>query len=314
MHRASLFEKMSKSRVSLPGLNGQYYSSCAFLMASCIVPQILIVSAQNSRLVAPRAIWDQIFTFRHANRTGGHLGINRTAFSTRWFWWPGIMKDVIRWCRHCDVCQLRNLSNGQHQSSLHQEPVGAPMEWLAFDILSFPVETAEGNTCVLVICDYFTKWVEAFSLVDLRAVTVADVLVTEIFLRFGVPRYLLSDQAPEFMSELMTELCELLELWWYTWTSSRFSYWRTSRSLVFSRNGCPGRSSGGGFPDSRHTDGCDEDVLVDAESSVGHTPESNPDPSILEKECGPTPPAHQFPRRSSRKRCLPFHFHDYDMA
>ena len=32
-------------------------------------------------------------------------------------------------------------------------------------------------------------------------------LVTEVFLRFGVPRYLHSDQAPEFMSELMEIQC-----------------------------------------------------------------------------------------------------------
>ena len=70
--------------------------------------------------------------------------------------------DMIRWCRHCELCQHHNLISGPHRYSLHQEPVGAPMERLAFDILSFPVETTEGNTCVLVICDYFTKWVEAF--------------------------------------------------------------------------------------------------------------------------------------------------------
>ena len=45
----------------------------------------------SPRLVAPRAIRDQIFTFLHANGTGGHLGINRTAASARKrFWWPGM--------------------------------------------------------------------------------------------------------------------------------------------------------------------------------------------------------------------------------
>ena len=165
------------------------------------------------RLVAPRAIRNQVFNFLHTKRTGGHLGIKRTAASARKrFWWPGIKKDVIRWCRHCNTCQYHNLRSGARRSSLHQTTIGAPLERVAFDILSFPVETTEGNTCVLVICDYFTKWVEAFPLPDHRAVTVADVLVTEVFLRFGVPRYLHSDQAPEFMSELMGKLCELLEV------------------------------------------------------------------------------------------------------
>ena len=36
--------------------------------------------------------------------------------------------------------------------------------------------------------------------------------MTEVFLRFDVPRYLHSDQALEFMSDLITELCQLLEI------------------------------------------------------------------------------------------------------
>ena len=86
------------------------------------------------------------------------------------------------------------------------------MERIAFDILSFPEPTEDGNTCVLVICDYFTKWSEAFALEDHKAATVADVLVTEVFLKLGIPRFIHSDQAPEFMSELMTELHSLLEI------------------------------------------------------------------------------------------------------
>ena len=70
----------------------------------------------------------------------------------------------------------------------------------------------------------------------------------------------------------------------------------------------------GDSPEVEDTDGHDEDVSADANSSVAHTPESNAEPSIFENESGPTPPVHQFPRRSSRKRCLPFHLRDYDMA
>ena len=165
------------------------------------------------RLVCPKVIQEQIFDFLHTKRTGGHLGINRTSSSARKrFWWPGMKKDVVRWCKHCERCQRRNLRSGPRRSQLHQEPVCAPMERIAFDILSLPVETTQGNTCILVVCDYFTKWVEAFALSDHKAPTVADVLLTEVFLRFGVPRFIHSDQAPEFMSELMTELYQLLEI------------------------------------------------------------------------------------------------------
>ena len=61
------------------------------------------------------------------------------------------------------------------------------MERMAIDILSFPTEKDGRNTCGLVISDYFTKWTEAFELPNHQALTVADVLVTEIFFCFGVP-------------------------------------------------------------------------------------------------------------------------------
>ena len=48
---------------------------------------------------------------------------------------------------------------------------------------------------------------EAFALENHQAETVAKVLMTELFLMFGVPRIIHSDQAPEFRSDLM-ELCK----------------------------------------------------------------------------------------------------------
>ena len=111
----------------------------------------------NLKLVAPLDVQDRIFKCLHSSRTGGHQGVKRTNASVRQrFWWPGMRKDVVRWCRYCDFCQRHNTQAGAHRSKLHQLPVGAPMERVAFDILSFPDETAD--TCILVVCDYFTKW------------------------------------------------------------------------------------------------------------------------------------------------------------
>ena len=167
----------------------------------------------TTRLVAPLRIRNQIFDFLHKHRIGGHLGIKRTTASARQrFWWPSMKKDVTRWCAHCNRCQMRELREGAKRSHLHQDPVGSPMEKIAFDILSFPTATDQGNTCVIVISDYFTKWTEAFPLKNHQAATVADTLVTQVFLRFGIPRIIHSDQAAKFMSDLIHELCYLLDI------------------------------------------------------------------------------------------------------
>ena len=125
------------------------------------------------QLVVPQAVRDQIFQFLHTGRLGSHLNIKHTVASAhRRFWWPGMKWETARWILHCDVCQHSTLQPGPGRAPLCQSPVGSPMERIAFDILSFPEPTEDGNTCVLISCDYLTKWSEAFALEDHKAATV----------------------------------------------------------------------------------------------------------------------------------------------
>ena len=66
-------------------------------------------------------------------------------------------------------------------------------------------ETSRGNKHILVVVDHFTKWCEAFATPDQKASTVAPLLVTRIFSRFGPPAVLHSDQGRNFESTLLHE-------------------------------------------------------------------------------------------------------------
>ena len=78
------------------------------------------------------------------------------------------------------------------------------------DILGPLPETDRGNQVILVVADYFTKWVEAFALPNQEATTIATKLVEEVICRYGVPRELHSDQGSNFESKVMAEVCWLL--------------------------------------------------------------------------------------------------------
>ena len=93
---------------------------------------------------------------------------------------------------------------------MKQTFANASMERVAMDIVGPLPRTANGNEYILVVCDYFTKWVECYALTDHQAQTVADAVVSNFVSRFGVPSVIHSDQGREFESRLFEEVCQLL--------------------------------------------------------------------------------------------------------
>lgn len=59
-----------------------------------------------------------------------------------------------------------------------------------------------GNEYIIVLSDYFSKWVEAYAVPNHTALTVADKIVTVFFCRFGTTKQIHSDQGREFESEI----------------------------------------------------------------------------------------------------------------
>ena len=71
-------------------------------------------------------------------------------------------------------------------------------------------ETSRGNRHILVVMDHFTKWCEAFPTKDQKASTVAKVLISRVFSRFGPPTIIHSDQGRNFDSTIMHEVYSLM--------------------------------------------------------------------------------------------------------
>ena len=87
--------------------------------------------------------------------------------------------------------------------------VGLLFERVQMDILGpFPISSL-GNKYLLVVTDYFTKWVEAFPLSNMRIKTIAEVFVREIVCRYGVPLKVHTDQSRNYDSKLIKELSQL---------------------------------------------------------------------------------------------------------
>ena len=83
---------------------------------------------------------------------------------------------------------------------------------VAMDITEPFPESEQKNCYILVVADYYTKWVECFAIPDQEAKTIAQRLVDEFFCRFAIPDQIHSDQGRQFESSVMTEVCKLLQI------------------------------------------------------------------------------------------------------
>ena len=164
------------------------------------------------RIITPRSLRPTILTALHDLKAAGHMGINRTQDRAKKcaYIWPGMCGDVQRWIRCCQLCQQRKGPKHKKRAQLVTYQSGAPWERIAMDVAGpFPT-TDKGNKYILVVQDYFTKWVEVHPMPDQTAETVATILVDNIIARFGCPRELHSDQGSNFESRVMKEVNRLL--------------------------------------------------------------------------------------------------------
>ena len=139
----------------------------------------------------------------------GHFWIKRTfAAIKQKYWWPMMYQQVKDYISTCDVCQRAKVSRTRHPAPLNPLPIEDVFSRILIDILCSLPKTKEGFQYVLLIVDSFSKWTEAFPLRTQEAKEVADILYNEIFTPNGAPRCIVPDPGRNFMSKLVSALCE----------------------------------------------------------------------------------------------------------
>ena len=131
-----------------------------------------------------------------------HPGKNATETAVRMMaWWPGISKDVLRYVSKCKECQENRPSLGKTVSTWRKAEVWERLH------MDWGYVKDQGN--ILVIVNAGSGWIEAFPAGNRTSQTV-KVFLSQIFARFGIPRTLVSDNGPEFVSCDLKQWCESL--------------------------------------------------------------------------------------------------------
>uniref|UniRef100_A0A3P9PE55 Gypsy retrotransposon integrase-like protein 1 n=1 Tax=Poecilia reticulata TaxID=8081 RepID=A0A3P9PE55_POERE len=148
-----------------------------------------------------------MFKALHGHSLAGHFDAVKTLQCAQArCYWPYMSRDITEWCLECVACEARRPPTPCQQAPLKHVVVSKPFEKIAMDFTELPL-TTYGNRYMLVVMDYFTKYINLYVLPDQRAVTVAKCLFEDYICRHGVPHSLHTDQGRQFDSDLIKCLC-----------------------------------------------------------------------------------------------------------
>ncbi|CAL2247817.1 unnamed protein product [Prunus armeniaca] len=160
------------------------------------------------RLFVPAtATWrDKILAEFHSTPTAGHSGYLRTYKRImRNFRWPGLKADVKRFVAACDTCQRNKYESIRPPGLLQPLPIPETIRQdIAMDFVEGLPSSHEKN-CILVVVDRLSKYGHFVALKHpYTAAQGAQLFIKEIFRLHGLPRTIVSDRDPTFLSQFWT--------------------------------------------------------------------------------------------------------------
>ena len=118
-----------------------------------------------------------------------------------------MQKEAQEYVKKCDQCQ--RFAPNIHQPGGVLNPLSSPWPFTqrALDIVGHFPKAAGNKRYLLVSTNYFTKWVKAEPLANIRNVDAKRFLWKNIVTRFGVPHTLISDNNLQFDSKAFRRYC-----------------------------------------------------------------------------------------------------------
>ena len=162
-----------------------------------------------ARLFVPETLRSRVLELVHSHRLSGHPGVAKTLRHLgRNFFWPGCRQFVKKFVTDCVVCQRhKGITNRPAPLEVYPSQL-LPFHTVSMDIMGPLPVTEEGFKYILVFVDYLSRYTELQAIKEKTSTAVAEALRHRVITRHSCPRVLMSDNAKEFTSEVIQNLCK----------------------------------------------------------------------------------------------------------
>ena len=143
----------------------------------------------------------------------GHEGYHKTYQRLRKsYYWNGMVNDIKRIIAKCEKCQLNKPQPYPKPTEDIPTEVEGPFTHLGLDIIGPLEKTSNNNQYIMVVVDYFTKWVEAEPTENVTSKEVIKFLIN-VFARHGVPQVITTDNGVQFTSDMTKIFLDLYDVY-----------------------------------------------------------------------------------------------------
>lgn len=155
------------------------------------------------KLWVPRELRRQLIEKAHDVNTSAHCGIAKTLHRVRQFYyWPSMASQVASYVRNCQICKECKPTNQTLNPGIGSPVlVDRPFQRLYIDFLGKYPRSKGGNCYIFIVVDAFSKFVFLKAMTEASAKKVVQFLISEIFLKFGVPETIHSDNGKQFIAK-----------------------------------------------------------------------------------------------------------------
>ncbi|KAJ9553755.1 hypothetical protein OSB04_017800 [Centaurea solstitialis] len=162
------------------------------------------------RCITSKVQINQILQEMHDGECGNHTGGRSLAnrISRQGYYWPTLREDAITYVQRCDACQKHSGMIHRPSEPLHSVLIPWPFMRWGMDIVGKLPPAPGQKVYLLVLTDYFSKWIEAGAFSQVRDKEVISFIQKNIIYRFGVPAEIMCDNGSQFISDKTHTFCE----------------------------------------------------------------------------------------------------------
>ncbi|KAJ9560736.1 hypothetical protein OSB04_005896 [Centaurea solstitialis] len=155
------------------------------------------------RCITSKEHMNQILQEMHDGECGNHSGGRSLAnrISRQGYYWPTLREDAMRYVQRCDACQRHSGTSHLPSKPLHSVLIPWPFMRWGMDIVGKLPPAPGQKVFLLILTDYFSKWIEAAAFSQVRDKEVISFIQTNSIYRFGVPSEIMCDNGSQFIGE-----------------------------------------------------------------------------------------------------------------